>query len=168
MKTSAIRKGVTLDYLVPYGPGLGSASTIMKGLFELTGSMGTTNITSIHLLIYLFEKGTDDERKAISELFGFKSTDDIKKRFGRLPSKMLGTQKVSLDQITISREVQLIFRRAKQISDMLRDRYIGHKHLLIAIFKECELNHHTCPELSSLMADRGITSHKILERLKKL
>lgn len=167
-RVSEVGKRFSLDNLVPYGPGLGSASIITEDLFELTGSMGSTNMTTAHLLIYLFEKGTKGEKQIIEDLFGFKTSDDIKKYFALMPSRTWGVQKISPDQITISREVQLIFRRAKQISAMLKDRFIDRKHLLMAIFKECELNHHTCAPISSLMVRNGVTSHKVLERVKAL
>lgn len=155
----------TLDDLVPYGPGLGSVSLIMKGLFELASKMGTTNITPSEVLIYLLDNMPEDKRKVLKDALKVDSSEDIKKRFGLLPSKMWGCQAVSEDQITISKAVQLVFRRAKQISNELGDRYIGLHHLTIALFKECELNHHTSPEISSLMAQNGVTSQNIKDKL---
>lgn len=160
-----VKQRYNLDDLVPYGPGLGSSSLIMKGLFELTGKMGTTNITTSHVLIYLLDNMPEDKRKVLKDALKVDSSEDIKKRFGLLPSKTWGTQVVSEDQITISKAVQLVFRRAKHISSELGDRYIGLHHLAIALFQECELNHHTSPEISLLMAQSNLTAQDIKDKL---
>lgn len=161
------RLGFTLDDLVPYGPGLGSASIIMKGLFELAGRMGATNITPGIILIYLLENSPEKEVAVLKNLLNINSSEDLKRRFGLSASRMWSTQAVSEDQITISGAVQLVFRRAKQVSIELEDRYVGLHHLAIALFKECELNHHTSPAISSLMGENAFTAQDIKEKLLK-